>query len=270
MPSVSAYREYLPSARLARYVECYWSRGDEHDQGAHSVLPDGCADILFTSRRDEPEGLTVVGLMTTPLSVKDEQGRSHFGVRFRPGMAAAFLPEAASLNDRIEPLESLWGKTARELFAKLAESASPLQMTALVEEALRPLEPPDAARRVLWRLPNTELPLEKLVSDAGLSERHFRRECIERTGVSPKYLRRILRFRAAVQRIRALASRTSQPSWAQLAAACQYYDQAHFIRDFQEFAGCTPGRFLQSLRSAAGIESRDNEPAKARKSNRLH
>ena len=248
MPNADAYREYLPCPRLASYVECYWSRGQE--QGASRVLPDGCADILFTSHKEEPTSLTVVGLMTTPLRVENQAGRSYFGVRFRPGMASAFLPEAAALNDRVEPLESLWGKAARELFAKLAESASPFQMISLVEEALRPLEPPDAARRVLWRLPNTEVPIEQLVCDAGLSARHFRRECLERTGVSPKYLRRILRFRAAVERIRALAAHSSQPSWAQLAAACEYYDQAHFIRDFREFAGCTPGRFLQSLRSA--------------------
>jgi AraC-like DNA-binding protein len=58
-------------------------------------------------------------------------------------------------------------------------------------------------------------------------------------------LSRILRFRRAVQKMPTL-DRMAQPSWADFAVACGYYDQAHFIREFQEFAACTPGRFLQS------------------------
>ena len=70
---------------------------------------------------------------------------------------------------------------------------------------------------------------------------------MDRAGVPPKYLSRILRFRRAADRM--LAS-GAQPSWAQFAVACGYYDQAHFIREFQEFAGVTPDRFLQSHAAA--------------------
>ncbi len=182
-------------------------------------------------------------------------------------MATAFVPKASDLNDKVEPLESMWGSAANRLLEKLAGARNAFEMTDIMERALRPLEPPDPALRVLWHLPLTSLPLEQLLADSGLSERHFRRECTARTGVSPKYLRRILRFRNAVERIRAASAGCAQPSWAQLAAACLYYDQAHFIRDFQEFAGCTPGRFLQSLRNQSGVESKNHEPDKTRKSN---
>lgn len=259
------YREFRPSPRLARYVECYWSRGGEGL--GHSILPDGCADILFTT---EPVRLALVGLMTRPLPVESVMGQCYFGVRFRPGMAAAFVPEAATLSDRIEPLESMWGAVANQLRARLTDAQGPLQMIDIMERSLRPLEPADPARRVLWHMPDISSPLKQLIRDAGLSERHFRRSCTERTGVSPIYLRRILRFRGAVDRIRASAANGAQPSWAHLAAACHYYDQAHLIHDFEEFAGCTPGRFLQSLRTPEGVKSKNHEPAETRKSNRLY
>lgn len=246
---MNTYREIQPSARLRRYVECYWWQSREAP-GEYVVLPDGCADILFSRSGSEPSGLTTVGLMTTPLRAQAAPAQSYFGVRFRPGMASAFVPGAELLTDEIRSLDDLTGSAARRMFERLAESKSADAMAAVMDEALRPLNPPDAGERVLWQLAAAETSLDDAISNSGLSVRHFRRLCLERAGVSPKYLSRILRFRKAAQRIselRGLARRSlAQPSWADFAVACSYYDQAHFIREFQQFAGCTPGRFLQS------------------------
>lgn len=267
----SCYREIRPGPRLVRYVECYWQRQEHYRLPDCRILPDGCVDILFSTLHGEPAGLTVTGLMTTPLVCDIEAGRSFFGVRFHPGMAAAFLPDAALLNNRVEPLENLWGATtARSIAGRLAELSSLHQMAEVMDGFLRPAEPPDSAHRAMSSLLATSLSLDRLVSDAGLSARHFRRACLERLGVSPKYLRRILRFRGVVEKIGRATARAAQPNWAHLAAACGYYDQAHFIREFQEFAGCTPGRFLQSPDHGGGLESNHHEPTQTRKPNRLH
>src|SRR5438128_1647274 len=97
------HREFTPCPRLTRYVECYWSRQDSQGTPRLRVLPDGCVDILFSALNGEPAGLDIVGLMTTSMLFDVEPGRSFFGVRFRPGMAAAFVPEAALFKDRTEP-----------------------------------------------------------------------------------------------------------------------------------------------------------------------
>ena len=254
------YCKHRPGARLENYVECYWSRLDE-GSGVHSVLPDGCADLLFTRKNNGHAQLSLVGLMTKPLPVALSSGQAYFGIRFHPGMAAAFIPEAALLNDQTEPLESIWGKTARQLSERLTNAAGAAEMIRIAEQFLRPLEPPDPTCRLLWQMRQTAAPLENLICVAGLSNRHFRRQCLARSGVSPKYLERILRFRRSLERMRALPLHAPQPSWAQFAVACHYYDQAHFIRDFREFAGCTPGRFLQSLHGARPLESEQHEPA---------
>jgi AraC-like DNA-binding protein len=238
----ATYREIQPSARLRRYVECYWWQSRE-EPGEYVVLPDGCADILFSRSGGEPSGLTTVGLMTAPMRARAALAQSYFGVRFRPGMASAFVPGAELLRDEIQSLEDLTGSAARGMFERLAESKSADQMAGVMDEALRPLNPPNAGERVLWQLASADL--DDAISQSGLSVRHFRRLCLERAGVSPKYLSRILRFRKAAQKIAAIKGQ-AQPSWADFAVACGYYDQAHFIREFQEFAGCTPGRFLQS------------------------
>ena len=250
------YREIHPSARLTEYVECYWSSKVPSRIVDHAVLPDGCVDILFSRKCGEPVSLSVVGLMTRPLARTAEAGEEFFGVRFRPGMASAFVHDAPLLTDRVEPLMTFWGSTARLLYERLAESSGPQEMAELVENCLNPARLIDPCGLALLQLrAGSNLPLTQIAVTAGFSERHFRRVCADRTGICPKRLRRILRFRYAVDRLRASIPGGAQPSWAHFAVACGYYDQAHLIREFREFAGCTPGRFVQSDKAGQRLES---------------
>jgi AraC-like DNA-binding protein len=63
-------------------------------------------------------------------------------------------------------------------------------------------------------------------------------------GMPPKLFARIVRFDAALDMLRRRAG-----SWAAIANGCGYYDQAHFIREFHEFAGVTPTQFVAEERS---------------------
>src|SRR5262249_59459132 len=99
-----------------------------------------------STQNGEPTSLAIVGLMTTPQIVDVRAGQAFFGVRFRPGMAAAFLPPAPQLNDRIEPLENVLGSDARHLSDQLAGASSPLAMARLIDPVLRPPQPPDTSR----------------------------------------------------------------------------------------------------------------------------
>src|SRR5215831_9427765 len=107
MHSMSSYTELPANRRLSRYVECYWVREDSKGTSDHWVLPDGCVDILFSAIRGGSFELSLVGLMTACKPIEVLPGQFFFGVRFRPGMAAAFIPEAAQLTDRIEPLGNI-------------------------------------------------------------------------------------------------------------------------------------------------------------------
>jgi AraC-like DNA-binding protein len=247
MPA-AMYTEFVSSPRLSRYVECYWSRDDARGKPDHWVVPDGCVDILF-SQRDSALELSVVGLMTVGKKIEIVPGQSFFGVRFRPGMAAAFIPDVVHLTDKIEPVENIIGAAGRRLCEKLVDVATFYDKAAVMEQFLRPLEPADKAQRVFARLTTYELSVDQAAAESGFSVRQLRRVCMDRSGISPKYLTRILRFRRAAEGIASAASDRIQPNWAGFAAACGYFDQAHFIREFQGFMGFTPGRYLRSLQS---------------------
>ena len=64
---------------------------------------------------------------------------------------------------------------------------------------------------------------------------------MKQIGISPKQLGKVIRLQTALQ---LLLNRESE-SLTAIAYESEYYDQAHFIKDFKEFTGVTPKDFLE-------------------------
>jgi AraC-like DNA-binding protein len=236
------YREIAPPPQLRDRVECFWT--SQPDGGRlHRVLPDGCADILLRRTAGEVT-LEAVGPMTRFRDHDAAPGQFYFGVRFRPGMWHDILAVPADrLVDTILPLEDLWGSRARHLADPLAEARSAEGCVRIVEAILpttRSSGPLERSVAFLERACGCA-PIDDVARAAGMSPRQFRRVCLEKTGLTPKFLARVLRFRHAVSRI------DPQSDAASVALDCGYYDQAHLIRDFREFAGESPGRLKRGF-----------------------
>jgi AraC-like DNA-binding protein len=225
------YREILPAPEWAGAIECFWSMRGGDETTPHRVLPDGCADLLLTGR-----ALDAVGPMTTFRDHVVPAGRELFGVRFRPGRWTGMLGVPGDrIVDAVVPLEDLWGSRARALLDRIVDARSPEERARAIEAALpHPVEPGPVERAIAFLQQAAGCAsVEELADEAGLSARQFRRVCLEKTGLTPKLLARVLRFREAAARVHAAQSAVA------LALDCGYYDQAHLIRDFREFAGRT-------------------------------
>jgi AraC-like DNA-binding protein len=254
------YRELAPSPQLAAAIECFWL--GHTTGGPHRVSPDGCADILFTGGR-----LQLVGPMTVWQDFPLAPDQRLFGVRFRPGAWRPLVGAPCdSLTDRLLPMDDLWGRRAARLAEQLAEAGSAAQAICAVEAALPAAQEQKPIERALAWMERRRgaVSMDELAGHAGLSPRQLRRVCLERTGLPPKFLARVLRFRHAQER---LAAQPQDGRWAlaDLALECGYYDQAHFIHEFREFSGRTPAapapappdddRFFQSPGDAAAVTS---------------
>jgi AraC-like DNA-binding protein len=69
-------------------------------------------------------------------------------------------------------------------------------------------------------------------------------------GLAPKMIARLLRFRRVVDR----PARELSSCWSEIALDTGYFDQAHLIRDFRQFAGMTPVEFRRSrLADGTGV-----------------
>ena len=241
---MASYFELAPPPHLAEAVECFWTM--ESDKSfRHRVLPDGCADIIFT-RDSSRASLTVVGAMTRFADFHIAPKQLTVGVRFRPGMwTEHFGVPGPEITDTLVPLEDLWGPRALAVLTQMADAKSPQQCAALLGRALRPSEARTPLQRALaWMEANpTCVSLDGVAFQTGLSARQFRRNCLQQTGVSPKLLARVLRFRKALARVQSQAG-----EHAGLAVDCGYFDQSHFIAEFQRFAGQTPAAYLRAAR----------------------
>jgi AraC-like DNA-binding protein len=217
------YREIAPTAALRPWVECFWQRSGGQTLLPVRVLPDGCADLVFDLTEGEA---MVVGTMTKPL-VLPPLDRRFFGVRFRPGRAAAFLRlPLAEITDARVPLQDVWKSWSGEL-----------SIPAIESELIRRLRPDRDARvdAAIERIAAGAGRVDDIARDIGISRQHLARQFQHHVGVSPKTFARVMRFR------RLLAD--ERDDWTARAARHGYYDQSHLIADFRELAGTTPGAF---------------------------
>jgi AraC-like DNA-binding protein len=83
------------------------------------------------------------------------------------------------------------------------------------------------------------LAVEQLASDSGCSQRYLAKVFQAELGLTPKVAGRVIRFDTARRRLL-----RGGVALAAAAAAAGYYDQAHLDRDFRQFAGCSPTRWL--------------------------
>jgi AraC-like DNA-binding protein len=85
-----------------------------------------------------------------------------------------------------------------------------------------------------------DIRIAAIAARLGWSRKHLSQRFQDEVGLPPKAVARIFRF----NRLLSLAAVDSGADWAGLAAECGYADQAHLTREFAEFAGTTPTRWL--------------------------
>lgn len=220
------------------------------------------------------DGAWVVGLHAHHQLTRAVGERHFMVVRFTPIGAHLFLrlPMHLITNGAID-LEQIDPALARTLKHALTRARTWTERFAAME-ALIALRIANAemsgAVPLVWRaLVSTDgrSPLGPLADELDCSHRTLIarfRTCI---GFSPKTVARLLRFNRVMRALdRASPARANESvgkpyiestqtdeqrmdsiRWADIATDCGYFDQAHLIKDFREFAGSTPDAFLRRV-----------------------
>ena len=252
------YCEIKPHPALQRFIECVWTLKSESKLGMlpEPILPDGCIELILNCGdpfHELQDGIFVrqparfvVGQMTRPVVITPTGKVELIGIRFNPGGTLPFFrPPLHELTNRVVELGSLDSTLERHLVEALRRAPLLPERVAEIQSCLsRKIQGFKEGNGFLNLTANAirsngRIRVEQLAAAAGVSGRQLERRFLTDVGIGPKMFCRILRFQHV---FRALANNPG--SWAELALDCGYYDQAHLIRDFQEFAHQTPASLL--------------------------
>jgi AraC-like DNA-binding protein len=173
-------------------------------------------------------------------------------VDFTPIGAHLFFGRPMSdLTNLIVGLDDLFGAEGVRLVDRLEDACDwETRFNILEEFVLRRLQGARApSPGVSWawgqlRRAKGQVEIGRLAKELSCSRKHLIAQFHAQIGVSPKTIARILRFQHAVRLFNG-ASLTNPVSGADVAIACGYFDQAHFIKDFRQLSGLTPTEFLR-------------------------
>ncbi|MGH7717794.1 MAG: helix-turn-helix domain-containing protein [Gemmatimonadaceae bacterium] len=249
-----------PSPVLRPFVRTLWAA----EQPSLPHRPAGCRERVFPTGDmhiafrlsdhplwlfrdvDDPAGYTaghavLGGARATPYVRDTSAPARSVGALLRPGAAQLLFGEPAdTFAGRHTLLDDLWGRSAALAREQLLDAGHPERQLDILESILaarlprlRGIHP--AVAQALEQFPITP-DVREAVKQSGYSHRRFITLFRQAVGLTPKLYCRLLRFRRAVDRIKA----AQVAPWAGLALAAGYSDQAHFNREFREFAGVTP------------------------------
>jgi AraC-like DNA-binding protein len=268
------YREIQPVRSLAPFIECFWTLEGEPDRfesAPERILPDGCVEIIlsFAARfteigerseeRLQPRHF-LVGQMTRPVIIRPTGSVRLIGIRFHPGGTFPFVRiPMHEITDQIIELGAIAAELKRE-FVAAAEADESLRMkVAAIERVLaKQLRSSGHDSRLIdltSRIVETagRVSIDTLAGEAGISARQLRRRFLMEVGVGPKLLCRLLRFQQVFK-----AVDLNVAEWAGVALECGYYDQAHLINDFRQFAHQTPSVLLANSSGLTEAFTRKN------------
>lgn len=275
------FREIAPIPELVPIVECLWTLESEPGEAGgeiEPVLPDGCPELvihfgdgferLFPDGTSERQSdILFAGQLTNPLALRPTGTVATIGVRFRPGSAAAILhlPQQP-LHGTTLGVDVLDTRLSGELAAiragsrSLGDAVDRIQRYLCARLDSKWLDPRVLAAVGIIRRHHGQVGMDNVARRVEMTRRHLERQFDRTVGISPKRLARIVRFQRALRLLHAQPETPGlhSPATSGVATAleCGYADQPHFIREFTELSGCSPGAHLLRHAQLSGFFTR--------------
>ena len=239
-----SYVEFVPDSELQPYIYCYWELKTAEQLAEpynYRVVADGCIDIFFD--RNNPLESFVMGFCKKFTEFTLEPEFHYVGIRFFPTLfTQIYKVDAATLSDRDQPLKPISPVTANYIAehfpnTEAINSSLDQHFSEIVKPATFDVDKRlyDALELILKTGGNTNTERD---IDTGISSRQLRRLFEYYIGDTPKSFAKVVRFQ------RVLKSRAAIKNAIGNAIHFDegFYDQGHFIKDFKNYYGLTPGK----------------------------
>jgi AraC-like DNA-binding protein len=253
-------KTYEPNIELKEFVKRYWTLdGKKEDIPLkNTIIPDGTMKLIFhygdTYKHHSKSGeittlpkCFLIGQLTEPYVIEPVGVTGSFVVQFEPN---GFLPFATipikEMENKAIPLLKLFGQNGIDIEQKILNASSTSDRIQIIEKFLGNLL---AERKTIDKVvkstvetilkANGQFSVNEFSQNNNINRRQLTRKFSTAIGLSPKQLAKTIRIQSA---LKALLN-NEQTSLTDLAYQNEYFDQAHFIKDFKEFTGLTPKEF---------------------------
>ncbi len=255
------YLKFQPAPPLRPYIHQYYHlRDDSPVWKAMSVAatPSGDVGMVFNFGADyfvEKDGVTtqspgcfLAGQVTKKYFLHFKDKVDVIGVVFAPTALLPLLglPMIDFVDQQVELSQAI-GLDASVLYHRMATHDRVESRLAILEQYLiKRLEDRGktdlVAERGISQIVSKrgKVSIRKLADDLCISQRQFHRRFTEVVGISPKRFARIKRLNHIANSLP-----LENTDWSTAVYTGGYYDQSHFIRDFQDFFGQNPSQFLE-------------------------
>lgn len=254
------YQTFEPGKDLNTLVKCYWTLDNPKEVNPlrQTIVPDGCIEMIFhygdlykqyieNGNNILQPKCFVIGQLTEPLQIEPTGETGIFSVRFYP---EGFLPFATipikKMENKAVSLEDLFGRDGIEIEQQILNTNSTSDRIDHIEAfLLSRLATVESIDNIIKSTIETiltahgQLSVDELSKQSNINRRQLERKFSSAIGLSPKQLSKTIRLQTTLK----MLINKKFTSLTALAYEGEYYDQAHFIKDFREFTGLTPKEF---------------------------
>ncbi|HEX5839559.1 MAG TPA: AraC family transcriptional regulator [Anaerolineales bacterium] len=257
---------HIPASPLNEFINALvYYDGLEPVHTMDRFLPDGNTEMII-NLSDTPQYIYdnetlqeiqicrrawVSGVRTRPITIPSGKGSKMMIVAFKKGKAHPFYPLPMNeLLDWVVEAEIVLGQGILDLREQLLACPSVAWMFSTVERFLLQraggsLVPDPASRGVEFALSmmmnQPGIRFQMVSEQIGYSQKHFISLFKTQVGAAPKQYMKIMRFQQAIREI----EQGTSSHWSEIALRNGFYDQSHFIHEFRDFSGFTPGEYIR-------------------------
>ncbi|MCP4340342.1 MAG: AraC family transcriptional regulator [Desulfobulbaceae bacterium] len=259
--------KYLPKHPfLKKLIKYFWVLKSDHPTTLnHKLLPVNNIDFILNfsspikycseSKVEETPKYFFSGIRHQ-YCINHQVGKLNMlGISFFPAGLYPFLKIPLSeFTNRVVELDLVIHKFSSALEERLCFADSVIQQIEILENYLiRLIDPRYIPANETFQMVNTfysvDLDIRTFCKQYGVNQRKLERIFNEYIGISPKYFKRLNRFQGVINQI----LNKKYIDFTSMAYENDYYDQAHFIKDFKSFAGCSPSQFVKEKKSIKEI-----------------
>lgn len=256
-------RIFKPILQLQRHIALIWAF--ENPEGippddAKLIAPNGCMKLIIPYKKNvtsyireavnfhHPMSCFVVGQMRHPVNIETEPGGGTIGIEFNPSSAHLFFKtDLNTFTDQVCNSHDVWGSSGSRMKEHISNIKGVERKIEFLQYYLLRQILDSHSNKVVDYVVKKIIKSSGFVSISQLSEdtcysrQHLTRLFSQKIGVSPKEFARISRFQQFYSRINTAANYEVPDDLYD-----HYYDQSHYIKEFQKYVGYTPSEYSKT------------------------